>query len=95
MKIRPLHDRVVVRRKEEETKTAAFERSSGRRECVRTSCSNHYLACCGSLVTLTTAQFHHKRDHPLSGTDALSNCEVLCVICNNQAEMDLYSPEYT
>lgn len=77
----------------EETKAEAFERSGGRCECDRMSCSNHYMARCANRITPSTAQYRHKKDHPLTGTEALSNCEVLCLDCAHQAELDAFSPE--
>lgn len=78
----------------EETMHEAFERSGGRCECTRQSCSQHYMTRCSNRVTTVTAQYHRRKDHPLNGADALNNCEVLCMDCAHQAEMDAFSLGY-
>ena len=74
----------------DETKAAAFERSGGRCECTRSSCSTHYLSRCPTSVTLYSAEYHHKKDHSMGDVDRVDNCEVLCNACSQQAAMDLF-----
>lgn len=76
----------------ETTKKAALERSGGRCECKRSGCSLHYMTRCQSRLKMTTATFHHIKEHPLHGEDDLSNCEVLCPDCAHQADMEALTP---
>ena len=64
------------------TKQLAFARSGGRCECQRILCSEHVLKSCGKNLTMATAEFHHKHAQSQGGSDALSNCEVLCHACH-------------
>ncbi len=62
----------------EQTKEEALKRAGGRCECERGSHSSH-IARCHSSYKL---EFHHKTAVASGGSDALSNCEVLCHDCH-------------
>jgi 5-methylcytosine-specific restriction endonuclease McrA len=65
----------------EETKTAAFRRAGGQCECNRLSCNQHAsLRCTARLAGRWHA--HHKTAVAAGGSDALSNCEALCIPCH-------------
>jgi 5-methylcytosine-specific restriction endonuclease McrA len=64
----------------QEVKDKAFARSGGQCECVRQG--HGHPRRCPKVLTRATAQFHHRHAEALGGSDALSNCEVLCLACH-------------
>jgi 5-methylcytosine-specific restriction endonuclease McrA len=68
----------------EETKQAAFRRAGGRCECGRLSCTVHKTFHCGVALASGSWHAHHKTAVASGGSDALSNCEVLCIPCHKQ-----------
>jgi len=54
----------------ETTKQAAFDRAGGK--CEK----------CGKKVTMGTCEAHHKTSVNSGGSDALSNCMILCPPCH-------------
>ena len=69
----------------EETKHAAYERAGGRCECLRQSCSAHYVGRCGRPLT-DGWHGHQVRAPSEGGADELDNCEALCIPCHEAAE---------
>jgi 5-methylcytosine-specific restriction endonuclease McrA len=68
----------------EETKAAAFKRAGSRCECRRVSCNVHRTLACGVALSPGNWHAHHKTAVASGGSDALSNCEVLCIPCHKQ-----------
>ncbi len=66
----------------ESVKLAALRRSGYRCECKRRG-HGHYGRC-SAVVWRSTAEFHHVTAQSVGGSDALSNCEVLCGSCHRQ-----------
>jgi 5-methylcytosine-specific restriction endonuclease McrA len=66
----------------EETKDAAYRRSGGRCECARRD--GLHSGRCPARVPRRGAgvEYHHKTATSQGGSDALSNCEVLCEPCH-------------
>lgn len=69
----------------EQVKDQAFRRAGGRCECRRKEHS-HLTGHCWSLMSRSAAQFHHVHAFARGGTDALSNCEVLCRSCHKKTD---------
>jgi 5-methylcytosine-specific restriction endonuclease McrA len=69
----------------EETKQAAKERSKGQCECTRLTCTVHSTVRCPAKLT-GKWHAHHKTAVSSGGTDALSNCEALCIPCHEQTQ---------
>jgi 5-methylcytosine-specific restriction endonuclease McrA len=71
----------------EETKQAAYKRAGGRCECRRLACTVHKTVHCGA-GPLASGDWHahHKTAVASGGSDALSNCEVLCIPCHKQTQ---------
>lgn len=71
----------------EATKQAALNRAAGQCECRRMSCTEHPRSyrCPTTLVT-GRYEFHHVTAVSSGGSDALSNCEVLCRPCHTQTQ---------
>lgn len=71
-----------------ETKAAAFRRSGGRCECTREHPNKprapHHGGRCPKTFTEVGGQWHahHITSVDAGGSDALSNCEILCVPCH-------------
>ena len=61
-----------------DTKDAAWRRAGGKCECTRTTC--RHTGRCNAKLDKWHA--HHKTAVSSSGSDALSNCEALCVPCH-------------
>lgn len=61
------------------TKDEALKRAGGRCECERGS--HPHFGRCGSTYNL---EYHHKLAVASGGSDALSNCEVLCNDCHQR-----------
>jgi 5-methylcytosine-specific restriction endonuclease McrA len=68
----------------ETTKDAAFRRSGGRCECSRDR--HPHAGRCTTRLTRQSAQFHHVHAQSQGGSDALSNCEVLCLTCHKATD---------
>jgi len=66
----------------EDTKLKALARAGNRCECRRTS--HAHAARCKTTPTKSKAEFHHKTAVGSGGSDAPSNCEVLCHTCHAQ-----------
>lgn len=64
----------------EETKEAARSRAGFQCECRRSNCHG-YGRCTTRLVT-GRWHAHHKTAVSVGGSDALSNCEALCIPCH-------------
>jgi len=64
----------------EQTKEAARARAGFQCECRRSNCT-HYGRCQARLVT-GRWHAHHKTSVSAGGSDALSNCEALCIPCH-------------
>jgi 5-methylcytosine-specific restriction endonuclease McrA len=67
----------------EETKQAALKRAGGQCECARITCTVHATVRCPTKLT-GKWHAHHKTAVSSGGTDALSNCEALCIPCHEQ-----------
>lgn len=65
----------------EETKQRALRAAGYRCECMR-QCSHHAGRRCNADLTRADWDAHHKTAVAAGGSDALSNCEVLCVRCH-------------
>lgn len=63
-----------------ETRQAALKRAGYRCECNRLLCS-HYGRCT-TLLAPGRWHAHHKTAVSVGGSDALSNCEALCIPCH-------------
>ena len=63
-------------------KDAAFRRSGGQCECMRSSHS--HAGRCKTTVTRYSAEYNHVPVDPKIGADTLANCEVLCVTCHKE-----------
>jgi hypothetical protein len=70
----------------QETKDAAFRRAGGQCECSRISCTVHRTLRCTTLLTAGRWHAHHKTAVASGGSDALSNCEALCIPCHEQTQ---------
>ena len=68
----------------EETKMAAFKRAGGQCECTRMSCTIHREYRCPTKLVNGRWHAHHKTAVASGGSDALSNCEALCIPCHEQ-----------
>lgn len=70
----------------DETKDQAYKRSGGRCECTRQhtgmSAPHHGGRCTKTFARHGDWQAHHKVAVASGGSDALSNCEVLCTQCH-------------
>lgn len=66
----------------EETKQAAFKRAGGQCECRRYSCDKHTTIRCTTKLVAGRWHAHHKTAQSSGGSDALSNCEALCIPCH-------------
>jgi len=70
----------------EETKQAALKRAGGRCECRRLACHVHATVYCGTTLVAGRWHAHHKTAVAAGGSDALSNCEALCIPCHKQTQ---------
>lgn len=70
----------------EETKREAFTRAGGKCECRRLSCKEHTTVYCGKTLATGRWHAHHKTAVAVGGSDALSNCEVLCIPCHESTQ---------
>jgi 5-methylcytosine-specific restriction endonuclease McrA len=68
----------------QETKQAAFIRAGGQCECRRLLCTEHTTVRCTTKLTAGHWHAHHKTAVASGGSDALSNCEALCIPCHEQ-----------
>ena len=66
----------------EATKQSALLRAGNRCECKRLT--HGHKKRCKTRLTRRTAEFHHKTAVASGGSDAPSNCEVLCHACHVQ-----------
>ena len=66
----------------EEVKRAAFIRAGGQCECSRASCNKHLTLRCTAKLGTGRWHAHHKTAVAAGGSDALSNCEALCIPCH-------------
>ncbi len=64
------------------TKDAAFHLAGARCQCQRLG--HGHTGRCTTALTASTARFHHITAQSAGGSDALSNCEVLCQPCHEQ-----------
>ncbi len=62
------------------TKEEALAKAGGRCECTRIS--HTHVGRCSVRLTPSNTEYHHKTAVASGGSDALSNCEVLCVSCH-------------
>lgn len=67
----------------DETKHRARHRAGGRCECERKS-HKHLFGRCSAILALVKVEYHHKTAVASGGSNALSNCEVLCVSCHQR-----------
>lgn len=67
----------------DETKRGARQRAGGRCECTRKS-HKHLLGRCLAVLALSKVEYHHKTAVASGGSNALSNCEVLCAPCHQR-----------
>jgi 5-methylcytosine-specific restriction endonuclease McrA len=70
----------------EATKQEAFRLAGGRCQCRRMSCTVHGTLSCGVALASGNWHAHHKTAVASGGSDALSNCEVLCIPCHKQTQ---------
>lgn len=70
----------------EETKTAALRRAGNQCECTRTNCPEKHRGRCQTKLTAGRWHAHHKTAESVGGSDALSNCEALCIPCHEGTE---------
>lgn len=76
----------------EETVKQAWQRSGGKCECRRERHEHHYKRCGKDLVFANRGrdsgrgawEAHHKTNVQSDGSDALSNCEILCWECHSK-----------
>ena len=68
----------------EETKQAALKRAGGQCECDRLLCTVHASRRCTTKLVAGNWHAHHKTALASGGTDALSNCQALCIPCHKQ-----------
>jgi 5-methylcytosine-specific restriction endonuclease McrA len=69
------------------TKDAALKRAAGQCECRRISCPEHPNSYrCPTKLVKGHYEFHHVTAVSSGGSDALSNCEVLCTPCHQQTQ---------
>jgi len=69
---------------------AAWQRAGGRCECCRSTCSHGFYRCNKALNWYARGndydpggwEAHHKAAVASGGSDALSNCEILCIPCH-------------
>ena len=66
----------------EETKAAAFQRAGGQCECRRMSCTQHMTVRCTTKLVAGRWHAHHLTAVAAGGSDALSNCQALCIPCH-------------
>lgn len=66
----------------EATKKDALKKANNRCECKRLS--HTHSGRCKTSLTTASAEFHHKTAVASGGSDAISNCEVLCKKCHSQ-----------
>lgn len=72
------------------TVLAAWQRAGGRCECRRSSCGHGPWRCSKVLNWNSRGndnapggwEAHHKVAVAVGGSDALSNCEILCISCH-------------
>lgn len=68
----------------------AWLRAGARCECCRVTCDGHVLRCNkplgwsdrGNDRAVGGWEAHHKTAVAAGGSDALSNCEILCIACH-------------
>ena len=65
----------------QETKTAAWRRAGGKCECTRKNCPKH-TGRCNTALAARKWHAHHITAEASGGSDALSNCEALCIPCH-------------
>jgi 5-methylcytosine-specific restriction endonuclease McrA len=70
----------------EETKKAALKRSGGQCECTRILCTVHKTLYCTAKLVDGHWHAHHKTAVASGGSDALSNCQALCIPCHKQTQ---------
>lgn len=76
----------------EVTVKQAWQRSGGKCECRREGHEHHYVRCNKELVWDNRGrnsgkgawEAHHKTNVQSDGSDALSNCEILCWECHSK-----------
>ncbi len=76
----------------EETVRQAWQRADGKCECTRSAHSHAYGRCSKELVWENRGresgrgawEAHHKTSVESGGSDALSNCEILCWDCHSR-----------
>ena len=76
----------------DETVLAAWKRSGGKCECRRVSHNHLYNHCGKELVWNNRGresgrgawEAHHRTSIHVSGSDSLSNCEILCWDCHKR-----------
>jgi len=74
------------------TVDAAWKRADGKCECRRSTHNHPYTRCGKTLVYENRGkdgargawEAHHKTAVSSGGSDALSNCEILCVDCHKK-----------
>jgi 5-methylcytosine-specific restriction endonuclease McrA len=69
----------------EDTKTTAFGRAGSRCQCMRQG-HGHDGRRCNVALTRGTTHFHHITAESVGGSNALSNCEVLCMKCHQATQ---------
>lgn len=67
----------------DESKCRARQRARGRCECTRKS-HKHLFGTCSAILALSKVEYHHKTAAASGGSNALSNCEVLCASCHQR-----------
>jgi 5-methylcytosine-specific restriction endonuclease McrA len=66
----------------EETKQAALKRSGYQCECSRLSCNQHKTVRCTTKLVTGRWHAHHITAVASGGSDALNNCEAMCIPCH-------------
>jgi len=66
----------------EATKQEALERAGRQCECRRLTCDVHKTIRCTTVLRAGNWHAHHRTALASGGSDALSNCEALCIPCH-------------
>lgn len=67
----------------DETKVQARRRAGVFCECTRKS-HKHPWGRCSAVLALVKVEYHHRTAVASGGSNALSNCEVLCASCHQR-----------
>jgi 5-methylcytosine-specific restriction endonuclease McrA len=70
----------------DETKQAALKRAGYQCECARLTCNVHSSVHCTTKLRTGNWHAHHKTAVASGGSDALSNCQALCIPCHEKTQ---------